>query len=470
MIDPRDLEQLAFAGIDATEAERQLALLRDPPRPLRLARACTLDDGVTRLSPRRYAELVERGKQARSKGRLSKFVPASGAATRMFRSLLAVRTLTPDASYEELADLGRTGNAEARDTVAFVDSLPRMALAGPLADALGVTPETLVERSRRERLGDLLSALLDPSGLDAASSPKALLPFHAAAEGPRTALVEQLVEGLEYLADDDTRARFHFTIPPGAAPRFESELVRGRQLLADRARLEVDLSEQQCSTDTLALDEAGGPARGEDGRLLLRPSGHGALLANLEATGADLVVIKNIDNVLPESRHALIAGWQLALVGRLVELEEAGSGRRRPLRVCGVVPNAGEPGGGPFWVERGEDQVGLQIVESSQVDLDDPGQRAIWESSTHFNPVDLVCALRGVDRRPHSLTAFVDPATSFVATRSHGRRPIRVLERPGLWNGAMTGWETYFVELPAETFAPVKTVLDLSRDAHAVDL
>ena len=152
MIDPRDLEQLAFAGIDATEAERQLALLRDPPRPLRLARACTLDDGVTRLSPRRYAELVERGKQARSKGRLSKFVPASGAATRMFRSLLAVRTLTPDASYEELADLGRTGNAEARDTVAFVDSLPRMALAGPLADALGVTPETLVERSTFQEL------------------------------------------------------------------------------------------------------------------------------------------------------------------------------------------------------------------------------------------------------------------------------------------------------------------------------
>ena len=462
-----DLAQLAAAGIPRAEAERQLALLASPPPPTRLVRPCTLGDGIVRLSGERLERLVDLGHAARDAGRLSKFVPASGAATRMFRALLALRARRPGATLAELRALAAGGDADARDAAAFVEALPRLALALPLAEAMGRPPAALVASVREEPLEPLFAALLDPEGLDFARLPKALLPFHAGAEGPRTAFAEHLAEGLGYLADRERRARFHFTVPPETRARFEAELGRVRETLGGGVRLEIGFSEQSRATDTLALDEMGAPARTPGGELVLRPSGHGALLANLEATGGDLVAIRNIDNVLPASHHAGDTRWRLALAGLLVELEAAGRGTGRPLRVCGVVPATGEPGGGPFWVEGEDGRATAQIVESSQIARDDPEQRRRWESSTHFNPVDLVLALRDAASRPHELARFVDPATSFVATKSELGRALRVLERPGLWNGAMAGWETLFVEIPGALFAPVKTVLDLARPEHA---
>jgi len=208
-------------------------------------------------------------------------------------------------------------------------------------------------------------------------------------------------------------------------------------------------------------------ARTVTGELLLRPAGHGALLGNLAATRGDLVLIKNIDNVLPEVEHAEVARWKLALVGLLVEHERRSPARRRPLRVCGVVPNTGEPGGGPFWVRDASGEARLQIVESSQVDHADPAQEAAWKGSSHFNPVDLAVALRAGDGRAFELERFVDPAAALVSRKSDGGRELVVLERPGLWNGAMAGWETLFVEVPGSSFAPVKSVLDLARPEHA---
>ena len=461
-----DRAQLAAAGIPAAEAERQLALLAAPPRPARLVRPCTVGDGILALPEGRLDELERRGRVAAEAGRLSKFVPASGAATRMFRALVAVRERGLARDAAALAAAAGAGDEEAAEALRFVEELPRLALARPLAELLGTDPVTLARRAAAGPLEPVLAALLDPAGLDAAASPKALLDFHLDAGRPVTAFEEQLAEGLGYLPDRRGRARYHFTVPPGSRPRFEARLdtLRARFEVSGR-RLLVDFSEQDPATDTLALDASGAPARGSDGRLVLRPSGHGALLANLGASGGDLVVIKNVDNVLPTGRHAEGARFKLVLAGLADEL--AGETGERPVRVCGVVANTGEPGGGPFWVASPGGAVSPQIVEASQIDPHDPGQREVWRASTHFNPVDLVVALRGPDGAAHDLHRFVDPSASFVSEKGEGGRTLRVLERPGLWNGAMAGWRSVFVEVPAWTFAPVKTVLDLARPEHA---
>lgn len=465
-----DLAQLASAGITPEEAERQLELLAAPPPRTRLLRPATPGDGVVRLSEARRAALEERGRAARDVGRLSKFVPASGAATRMFRALAAVRERGLGLDPVALAAAAAAGSADAADAVRFGRDLGRLALARPLAGALGLDLATLERRAASGPLEPILAALLDADGLDAARRPKALLPFHEEAGETRTAFDDQLAEGLAYARSSGGEARLHFTIAPGARAQFEAALERrAGELAAGGARPAVAFSEQSPATETLALDADGRPARDRGGRLLLRPAGHGALLANLEATRGDLVSIKNVDNILPRARHAEIAAWKLVLAGLLVELEETpATGEPRPSRVCGVVRNAGEPGGGPFWVDSGADLATPQIVESSQVDLDDRAQREAWSSSTHFNPVDLVVALRSPDGRPHSLERHLDPRAAIVTSKAEGDRTLRVLERPGLWNGAMAGWRTVFVEVPAWTFAPVKTVLDLARPEHAV--
>ena len=465
----RDLDQLAAAGIDAAEADRQLALLAAPPAPIRLARPCTVGDGILRLTTPRQAELARLGAAARDAGRLGKFVPASGAATRMFGAPTAARERGLTASRQRLAAAAAAGDADAAATLGLLDGLARLALARPLAARLGVPLGELADLAARDSPERLLASLLDPDGLDAARLPKALLPFHLEDGRPVTAFEEQLAEGLPYLADAAGRARFHFTVPPGEAPRFAALLAGAGARLAPGLAPEVVFSEQNRATDTLCLDEAGLPARTAGGDLLLRPAGHGALLGNLAATGGDLVVIKNIDNILPRQRHAEIARWKLILAGLAVEQLAAASGRaaQRPLRVCGVVANSGEPGGGPFWVAGKDGRATPQIVEASQVAAGDPAQLALFAAATHFNPVDLVAALRRPDGGAWELGDFVDARTAFVSTKSDGGQSLRVLERPGLWNGAMAGWRTIFVEVPASTFAPVKTVLDLLRPEHA---
>jgi len=516
---PADLEQLAAAGIEEAAAREQLARLCQPPKPARLLRPATVGDGVLRVDPARARELTALAEGARDGGRLTKFVPASGAATRMFRSLAALDLDEPGLGLDALRRRAALGDELAAEAAEILSRIPELALAGPWAAALGVDPETLAERARAAPLAPLVAALLGRDGLDAAALPKALLPFHEAAEGSRTAFVEQLVEGIGYLRDADGLCRHHFTVPPGSRAGFEAALDPARELLARRnGRLSVGFSEQEASTHTLALRSDRQPARQEDGTLLLRPAGHGALLANLDrlaAAGADLVVVKNIDNVQPESRHPEIVEWKLLLIGLLVELESrlhdlgarlaagdldrvalveavewAGAtfGRRpprdprelpdgvladhladalaRPVRVCGVVPNTGEPGGGPFWTHGADGAESPQIVESAQVDSGDVAQQAIWRSSTHFNPVDLALALRDREGDAFALDDYVDPDAWLVAEKSEGGRELTVLERPGLWNGAMAGWNTLFVEVPGTTFAPVKTVLDLARPEH----
>jgi hypothetical protein len=413
-----DRASIAAHGLTEAEALRQLALLRDPPAPRRLVRAATAGDGIVRIPEREHTELLALADEAARAGRLSKFVPASGAASRMFGFLLA-------------------GAPESPEKRRFFESVDAFAFAGDL-----------------DRL---------------ASTPKGLLPFHRYPEGSRTPFEEHLFEAADTVRDASGLCRVHFTVSPEHRALFEKKLSEARPRVerATGARFVVSFSEQAPSTDTIAGDPGGGPFRTASGALLFRPGGHGALLANLgdvACEGGDVVLVKNIDNVVPDARRGPTLLWKRLLSGLLVRIERSGP-RDRPIRVCGVVRNEGEPGGGPFWVS-GPAEESLQIVESAQVDPKDPSQAAIWKTASHFNPVDLACSLRDAAGRPHDLSGFVDENAVFISEKTHEGKPLKALERPGLWNGAMAFWETVFVEVPKETFAPVKTVLDLLRPEH----
>jgi hypothetical protein len=343
----------------------------------------------------------------------------------------------------------------------FFERLDDFPFARELRDRSAVTHAVTTEDDERRLLTTLLQ------DMRYAELPKALVAFHRVNGQVRTAFEDQLLEGTQYTRGRDGVARTHFTVPPESRGDFERLLERvrpGLEQVTD-TRLDVSFSEQHPSSDTIAATPEGTPFRTTDDALLFRPAGHGALLRNLQDLAADLVVIKNIDNVQPFEASAEVVHWKRLLIGYLVTLLD-NHADDRPVRVCGVVKNEGEPGGAPFWVRDADGHRTTQIVESSQVDLDNPDQRRIFESSTHFNPVDLVCAVRRRDGTPHDLAAFVDPSAVFLSRKSHEGRALIALERPGLWNGAMAHWRTVFVEVPAATFAPVKTVFDLLRPQH----
>jgi hypothetical protein len=409
-----DLARITARGLTVEEVERQAALLRNPPPAIRLVRPCTVSDGVERIEESEHQELLSLADEAARTGRLSKFVPASGAASRMFAFLAA-------------------GDHE--DARRFHENVLVLPFSAGEIDAL-------------------------------AALPKGLLPFHRYADSVRTPFEEHLVEAAATVRDARRICRIHVTVSPEHRSAFAAALEKARPRLEreTQSTFEVSFSEQAASTDTVALDESGRLLRDLEGHLVFRPGGHGALLKNLSDSHGDIVLVKNVDNVVPDDRRAPTILWKRLLAGYLVRLERA-SPRTRPLRVAGVVKNEGEPGGGPFWVERPDGET-RQIVESAQVNLADPEQASIWGAATHFNPVDLACSFRDAAGRPFELPRFVDERAVFIAKKTHEGRVLFALERPGLWNGAMALWETVFVEVPKETFAPVKTVLDLLRPEH----
>jgi uncharacterized protein DUF4301 len=507
---PDDLRQMAALGVGPGEAARQVELFRNPPPFTRVLRPCRPGDGIRRLAAVEHATLVARWEEAARQGRLGKFVPASGAASRMFKPLLSY--LAAGARGEPPAEV-RT----------FFDSLPRFAFYGDLAAAMARDGRDLEAARAAGDHAAVLRHLLTSAGLDYAELPKGLIQFHRYPEGARTPFEEHLVETADYARDAHGTCRLHFTVSPQHEAGFRALLEAVRPRCEERfaAQFAVSFSQQQRSTDTVAVDPENRPFRLSDGSLLFRPGGHGALLDNvsgLATSGWDIVLLKNIDNVVPDARKPPVALWNRLLTGLLLALQDrafqllerlrvtapqqleegtllpdaarflerelarplpagyAGSAaeeRRRllvdrlgrPLRTCGLVRNQGEPGGGPFWVESAG-EVSPQIVETSQIDPGSPEQQAALAASTHFSPVHVVCALRDHAGRPYDLQRYVDPETVFIAAKSHAGRPLKALEHPGLWNGAMAGWNTVFVEVPDETFAPVKTVLDLLRREH----
>lgn len=508
---PADLADLDARGIALSEAREQLRLYAETPPPVRLLRPCTPGDGIRCLSTEQAGGYASRYDEQAGSLAVARFVPASGAASRMFRALLAAQadpSLRTRADFDERAASGdddagavRTFLVRLRDFAFFDDLAGELARRGLDVDAAAATDPQAV-----------LGALLDQDGLAYASLPKGLLAFHRESGRVRTAFEEHLVEAASYARGRGGICRLHFTVSPEHESRFRALLERVREHYEQRfgVRYQVDFSHQKPSTDTIAVAPGGEPFRDKRGKLLFRPAGHGALIENLGDLDDDLLFVKNIDNVAVEALQPLGALWKRALAGVLLELRDevfahrravetgaaeaveaalrfarehfgiqaaadgdAGQRARsaaamldRPLRACGMVSSDTNPGGGPFWVAGASGSASAQIVETSQVDRKDAAQKAILESARYFNPVDLVCITRDWKGRRFDLGLFVDHDAVFIAEKSQDGRPLRSLERPGLWNGAMAGWNTVFVEVPAATFNPVKTVNDLLEPAH----
>jgi hypothetical protein len=518
MISADDERQLLERGIPLKEALRQLELFARPPQFVKLERACTVGDGIERIAEEAFSELLDLHAEAVQSGRFTRCVPASGAATRMFKNLLHFqRGPGREDSWDTILKQAREGQGQATALVEVLREMARLPFRDGLQKTLFRRGEDLQGLAGVGAFQPILDGLLGSEGLDLDERPKGLIPFHAYPEGSRTAFEEHLVEAAAYTRDKDGLCRLHFTVSPEHRAGFEELFGRLEQSLFRRldARYEIGFSVQKPETDTLAADESGRPLHDPQGRLRLRPGGHGSLIENLNDLGADLVFVKNIDNVQPDRLRSATVQWKKLLAGYLVGLQrdafahlgrlreaapteeiiaeaEAFVRRRlnidldgrvepssyqarraslighlnRPLRVCGVVPNTGEPGGGPFWVLRNDGTPSRQIVETAQVDAASEEQQQLLRSSTHFNPVDLVCAVRDAEGRPYDLREFIDHDAVIITRKSVDGRAVRALERPGLWNGSMAGWNTVFVEVPLETFTPVKTVLDLLRPEH----
>ena len=509
-----DRRRLNRLGIGQESVLRQAELIAGPARRVPLLRPCSPGDGIQVIAEADRPALLALWRGAAEAGRLRKMVPASGAASRMFGQLRRRVRDDPPGSRQRLERLAANGDRPAAAVLRLLDDLPRLPFAEQLAAELKKQGRDAAGLVQAGAYVPLLKTLLGSRGLGYGAAPKALIAFHRYPGGTRTALAEQLAESARYLTDADGRCRLHFTIGEADRAAFAAELEAATRPAAGlpRARFEVGFSTQDPATDTIALTPSGELARDSAGEILLRPAGHGSLLGNLEALVGDLVLVQNIDNVVPESRQEEIVLWRRLLVGFTVHLETVigeirarlaaapddpsataeaaarlrrhlaveppagASGRRlaawvaarldRPLRVCGVVPNVGEPGGGPFWMADAEGAAGGQIVEPPEVDREDPAQLALWRESTHFNPVNMVLSLRDPAGRPYPLPPLVDDRRFLKTRRRHEGVELRVLERPGLWNGAMAGWNSCFVELPIATFNPVKTVFDLLRPEH----
>jgi hypothetical protein len=464
----QDLQQIRSRGMDPSEVDRQLRLFQDPPPPIRLSRPATLGDGILSLSENEKKEALDRFENARSQGRFQKFVPASGAASRMFQALNK-ELLASSVRKSSLARRAAQGEGDIAKILELMTVLPGLAFGPPLRAALGRQGLNLDDLLSADDLTPVLKAMMGTEGLDYARKPKGLIPFHPDPETIRDPFWEQLVEAEGTLSNSQGAFNVHYTVSPEFLGEFKARAEEGANFFSSKGiKAKIEFSVQKPSTDTLAVDKTNQPFRDEKGRLLFRPGGHGALIENLNDLKGDLVFIKNIDNVATGSWLQTTLEWKKILGGVLLEAVEKArikGGPERPIRVCGVVRNTGEPGGGPFWV-RGPQGDSLQIVESSQVDPTDPEQMKTLLGATHFNPVDLVCSVRKPDGTHFDLREFVDPRAVFFSQKSYQGRELKAFELPGLWNGAMAKWTTIFVEVPLETFNPVKTVFDLLKPAH----
>jgi len=486
-------------GITPEQSEHQIETFRRGVPFTPLLGPCTIDHGLQRLDASRLAELTTRFEKAQAGGCVTKFVPASGAASRMFKALHGARERL--AAGEDVAS---------SDLDTFMEHLSQFAFYAEIEEQL-----KKMGKQASDRLA-VLDALLDVKGMNYSNLPKGLLTFHRHEQGTRTPVEEHLAEAAAYAAASDGRAQLHFTVSPEHIPAFEAHLAQALPAFeASGLNPSVSFSVQKESTNTIAVDLDNKPFRDDNGRLLFRPAGHGALIENLGDLNGDIVFIKNVDNVVPDHLKPVTITYKKALGGLLLEIQdqvfnylralEAGAadeklcdeilayaeshlGRspapadlpeelaarqhfltdllNRPIRVCGMVENVGEPGGGPFWVDGGNGAKTIQIVESSQVDKSNTEQAVMMAAATHFNPVDLICSVRDFHGAPFDLTRFVDPLACFISEKSYAGRSLKALELPGLWNGAMAEWNTCFAEVPLITFNPVKTINDLLREQH----
>jgi len=510
MFKPEDISQIAARRSNFDDVKRQIENFKAGFSFLKLTEAAGINHGIIILSDHEKQKYISEFEGKALKGlELLKFVPASGAASRMFKSL-----------FSALDDLqsGKTSTEITNDTevAIFLDQLRQFAFFEDLGKVVLNENQVINEVSVQK----WLEGLLLEHGLNYGNLPKGLLKFHRYAEGNRTPLEEHLVEGASYSKNLEGTVKLHFTVSAEHQPIFEKHVaeVKPKYEKLFGVTYQIDFSQQKPSTDIIAVTTDNEPFRNNDGSLLFRPAGHGALLENLNDLDADLIFIKNIDNVVPDQLKKQTVDSKKAIAGVLLSLQEQifqyqkmlkehfpsslesafyaeaanflenvlnisppqnhyytekeelyrylSQKFNRPIRVCGMVKNQGEPGGGPFFVRNSDSSVSLQIVESSQIDFNDPEQSGIARNATHFNPVDLVCAVRDHTGKKFNLLEFSDPKTGFISLKSKDGIDLKAQELPGLWNGSMSDWNTLFVEVPIETFNPVKTVTDLLRKEH----
>lgn len=493
-----DIAAIRNRGMTEEEVLRQMGRLKRGPRSLSLNRPCRPGDGILAIEDASFAHLAEAYDAACLQGRIMKFVPASGAASRMFENWFRLRS-----------------NDDEDEKRRFMEELPQYPFYRILEPVM--KRRNGGEPARGDECHRAIDSILTTGGLSYGVLPKALIIFHDYGGEARTALEEQLVEAALHTADERGVCRVHLTLSPEHRRGVGEHLDRVLAGIEMRLKLnfQVDVSIQHPSTDTIAVTLNDEPFRDDSGSLLFRPGGHGALLRNLNELQGDIVCIKNIDNITPDRIKIETVIWKKILGGYLLALQERASayldmldgGRwtpsdlaevedfcrlklflrpppafdglsarkkagylfeklNRPFRVCGMVRNEGEPGGGPFWVNEDDGSQSLQVVEKNQFDAGSGEQLSIWNASTHFNPVDLVCGLKDYRGRPFDLYRFSDNESFMVTGKSHQGRSLKALEHPGLWNGSMARWNTVFVEVPLSTFAPVKTVEDLLRPEH----
>jgi hypothetical protein len=514
-----DLVQATERGLESKDLWQQLEWLKAGPHSVKLIRPCTLGDGILPPpSPEEAEFLAQEGLSALAQGRGLAFIPASGAASRMFASW--ARALHSGLTHvKQFKEAAAAGDTDAQAALLLWDEFPKFAFASEAEKYWRASGKSWESVRNSEDLGFLLKTLLEKDGLGFLEKPKAHIPFHRYSDVSlqesysslsRTAFEEQILEALALWGNSESTVRLHFTVSAEHRELFTSAWKKFQQAWGPKAeKIELEFSEQSPRTDTLAGDGQGGPFRDKKGRLVFRPGGHGSLLTNIEATQGDLLFLRNIDNIAHENRRTGGRFLRLALAGRLVQLQKSAArhlelvmegnestldealafianfGRiprpnlspiemkswvltalQRPIRICGMVRNQGEPGGGPFWVQDAEGQITPQIIEAAQVKTKDSRQAEIFAASTHFNPVDCVLGLKDLKGNPYPLRDFTDPSMYLVSTKTQQGKPLQALEWPGLWNGSMAGWNTVFAEIPLSMFTPVKTALDLLRPEH----
>ncbi len=504
MLSQEDLKQIALKGMTEEQINTQLKQFETGFPFLRLEAAASIGHGIVSPDADERAKYDKAWESYKAEGRkIVKFVPASGAASRMFKDMF---------SFVSAGYSVPTTDFEKR----YFDNIGKFAFY----DALDET----CRKNEGKGIGELISEgnykavaenMLAGKGMNYGQLPKGLLLFHRYDDGVRTPMEEHLVEGALYAASNN-EAHVHFTVSHEHMPLFKQKVAEKAEIYAKKYGISYDItfSEQKSSTDTIAANPDNTPFRNDDGTLLFRPGGHGALIENLNEIDADVIFIKNIDNVVPDRLKKETVDYKQIIAGILVTLQAKAfdylrlldTGNyghdqleeiirfvqqdlccrnkdiknledaelviylrkklNRPMRVCGVVKNVGEPGGGPFLTYNQDGTVSLQILESSQIDKNNKEYMDMFTKGTHFNPVDLVCAVKDYTGKPFNLPDFVDRTTGFISSKSKGGKELKALELPGLWNGAMSDWNTIFVEVRLATFNPVKTVNDLLREQH----
>jgi hypothetical protein len=506
MFSQSDRLQIQQKGLTVDIVNKQIAFFKQGIPVLNISGPAVPNDGILVLSDTEKTKYISVFEKESGTLQLTKFVPASGAATRMFKAL-----------YEYIS---KPASAIIPDDVAqVINKIEAFAFHADLHTALGKHGKDLRTLLHKSEYQEVVHYILGDKGLNYGNLPKGLLKFHSYSDGGRTPFEEHLVEGAQYAKNAKGSVTVHFTVSPEHLQAFSilAESVKSKYEKLHGVTFNISFSVQKPSTDTIAVDGKNNPFRNSDGSLVFRPGGHGALLDNLNDLDGDLIFLKNIDNVVPDRLKETTITYKKVLAGLLLDVQKTIFGYinaldnnqikdiflpeiisisekylgykfskaffaspepqqikhlvdilNRPIRVCGMVRNTGEPGGGPFWVADSEGALTLQILESSQFNLEMEEHRQAFKKATHFNPVDLVVSTKDYKGRKFDLKKYSDPNTGFISLKSKDGKELKALELPGLWNGAMAKWNTIFVEVPISTFNPVKSINDLLRAEHQI--